>query len=216
MWPRTAPHGLTSTSQTEYGAIRGTSTFDATDPIIDALDLRHRFPRLWRSRRRRGPRRKRPCCSTRSASGRRPPRPAEDHGCRPQAEGVHRRGHGDPTEAATPQRLRRRRRASAAVAAGEARSARLARGSRRATQIRDLTTPDAQTVLAGADLDQPHRHVVVRLYESVSGARMAVQVDISQLPDPLLRRGGPAMSVGLGSPEVTEQLSDGDERAARV
>lgn len=33
----------------EYGALRGTSTFEATDLIIDALDLRHRFPRLWRA-----------------------------------------------------------------------------------------------------------------------------------------------------------------------
>lgn len=31
----------------EYGALRGTSTFEATELIIDALDLRHRFPRLW-------------------------------------------------------------------------------------------------------------------------------------------------------------------------
>ena len=33
----------------EYGALRGTSTFEATDLIIDALDLRHRFPCLWKA-----------------------------------------------------------------------------------------------------------------------------------------------------------------------
>jgi hypothetical protein len=33
----------------EYGTLRGTSTFEATDLIIDAVDLRHRFPRLWRA-----------------------------------------------------------------------------------------------------------------------------------------------------------------------
>lgn len=33
----------------EYGCLRGTSTFEATELIIDALDLRHRFPRVWRA-----------------------------------------------------------------------------------------------------------------------------------------------------------------------
>lgn len=33
----------------EYGALRATSTFEATDLIIDALDLRHRLPRLWQA-----------------------------------------------------------------------------------------------------------------------------------------------------------------------
>ena len=33
----------------EYGCLRGTSTFEATELIIDALDLRHRFPRIWRA-----------------------------------------------------------------------------------------------------------------------------------------------------------------------
>jgi hypothetical protein len=31
----------------EYGALRGTSTWEASDLIHDALDLRHRFPKLW-------------------------------------------------------------------------------------------------------------------------------------------------------------------------
>ncbi|HEY5785879.1 MAG TPA: DUF222 domain-containing protein [Microlunatus sp.] len=33
----------------EYAGLRGTSTFEATDLIIDALDLRHRFPSLRRA-----------------------------------------------------------------------------------------------------------------------------------------------------------------------
>lgn len=33
----------------EYGTLRGTSTHEATSLIIDALDLRHRFPRIWRA-----------------------------------------------------------------------------------------------------------------------------------------------------------------------
>jgi len=31
----------------EYGALRGTSTWEAAELIHDALDLRHRFPKLW-------------------------------------------------------------------------------------------------------------------------------------------------------------------------
>ena len=31
----------------EYGALRGTSTWEASELIHDALDLRHRFPKLW-------------------------------------------------------------------------------------------------------------------------------------------------------------------------
>ena len=33
----------------EYGALRGTTTHTATELIVDALDLRHRMPRLWRA-----------------------------------------------------------------------------------------------------------------------------------------------------------------------
>ena len=33
----------------EYGALRQTSTGTAADLIVDALDLRHRFPTLWRA-----------------------------------------------------------------------------------------------------------------------------------------------------------------------